>query len=272
MISDILSDLSPEPLADAIKANLYAFFRHLGHAAAASVEESDGLFRWQTAVAHPWFSGVISTSQPTEQAAERIQQTMAYFRPRAAAGFTWWVAPPAEQSAWAPHLRSLGFQHDDHTPGMAIDLAALPPQSPGRLTIQTVQGGVALADWVSTFVRGYELPQHMASPLLALVDSLGTGLPFRYYLGSLDGTPVAASALFVGAGVAGIYNVATIPEARGQGFGSTLTLAPLYEARDMGLRAGALQSSDIGYRVYERLGFRRLCQMDHFYCPAQAGG
>jgi hypothetical protein len=44
-----------------------------------------------------------------------------------------------------------------------------------------------------------------------------------------------------------------------------MSLAPLYEARNLGYRAGILQSSAMGYRVYQRLGFRKLCQMDHFY-------
>jgi GNAT superfamily N-acetyltransferase len=98
---------------------------------------------------------------------------------------------------------------------------------------------------------------------------MGTDLPFRYYLGSLGGKPVAASTLFLGAGVAGIYNVATLREARGRGIGAAMTLIPLYEARNIGYRAGILQSSDMAYRVYERLGFRTLCQMEHFYWPGQ---
>lgn len=53
---------------------------------------------------------------------------------------------------------------------------------------------------------------------------------FQTYLAILNGKPVGTSQLFLSEGVAGIYNVTCIPEARGQGIGSAITLAPLFEA------------------------------------------
>jgi hypothetical protein len=264
-MTDILTDLSPSSLAVAIKANLYAFFQSFRNSTKAAVHDYSQGFRWYTAVAHPWFNGFLSTQPPAEDAAQIVRDTLAYFRSRNVASFTWWLAPSLEPNAWTQHLLAHGFQYDDHTPGMAIALATLPPPIQHPLTIRPVEDQHTLAEWARTFMQGYEIPEAEMPTFLALIESLGTNLPFRYYLGFLNDRPVAASTLFLGAGVAGIYNVATVAAARGQGIGSVMTLTPLYEARDMGYRAGVLQSSEMGYRVYQRLGFQKLCQIDHFY-------
>jgi GNAT superfamily N-acetyltransferase len=84
---------------------------------------------------------------------------------------------------------------------------------------------------------------------------LGEDVPWRHSLGLLDGEPAATSSLFVGAGVAGVYFVFTVEEACRRGIGAALSLAPLLEARAMGLALGVLQSSTMGEPVYRRLGF-----------------
>jgi ribosomal protein S18 acetylase RimI-like enzyme len=89
------------------------------------------------------------------------------------------------------------------------------------------------------------------------VFAAGVSVPHtRTYLALLDGQPVATSQLLLPAGVAGIYNVTCLPEARGQGIGAAVTLAPLVEARRRGYGVAVLQASDLGYSVYRRLGFR----------------
>ena len=237
-------------------------------------EDLDG-FRWKTSVPHPWFNGVLSTLPPAEDAAQTIRDTVADFQSRDVASFTWWFAPDLDPAPWARQLLPQGFQFDDHTPGMAVALAALPAPAQPLLVLRQVEDREMLAVWARTFILGFQLPEAMTTAFEEFISSLGIHLPFRHYLGYLNGKSVAASTLFVGAGVAGIYNVATLAEARGQGIGSAMTLAPLREARDMGYRAGVLQSSELGYRVYERLGFQKLCQMDHFFWQAsraRAGG
>jgi hypothetical protein len=57
---------------------------------------------------------------------------------------------------------------------------------------------------------------------------------------------------------------------RGWGVGAAMTLAPLPAAREMEYRVSVLQSSEMGFNVYLRLVFQKLCYVDH-YCWSNNG-
>ena len=140
---------------------------------------------------------------------------------------------------------------------MAVALSTLPaaaPTPPG-LTVDQVAGSAALRAWIDTLVGANPLPADVAHVLHGLHTQHGyhSRPAVHYFLGRLDGAPVATSLLFYGAGVAGLYCVATVPAARRQGIGAAVTLAPLLAARAAGYRRGVLQSSGMGLGVYRAL-------------------
>jgi GNAT superfamily N-acetyltransferase len=266
-MDDILKDLSESALANAIKANLLAFFRYLSRSPHTTYYEDSKLFRWQTLVPHPWFNGVLSTQPASDSEDSTIQNAIAFFKSRNVPVFTWWLEPGLQSIDWGRHLLAHGFRYDTSTPGMAIDLQTLNEDRPAssELRIAPVEDLGALKGWTRTFATGYPIPQAWESDFFHLMAGLGVDLPIRNYTGYLNGQPVATSSLFLAARVAGIMFVATVPEARGRGIGAAMTLAPLREARALGYRAGILQSSEMGFGVYRRLGFRKLCDVDHYH-------
>jgi GNAT superfamily N-acetyltransferase len=154
------------------------------------------------------------------------------------------------------------------------DLLALNEDSPvpAGLMIEHVRDTKALEAWIHASFTGFGFPGADTGSGFGLFAGLGFDLPLRSYLGTLDGEPVAASQLFLGAGVAGIYIVATIPVARGQGIGTALTLAPLRDARAMGFRVGILHASPMGLGIYRRLGFREYSRMSSYLYPEGGPG
>jgi GNAT superfamily N-acetyltransferase len=265
-MSDILTDFSTPALVRAVKSNLYGMLRRMDREERAGFPDTPLLTHWHTAIGHPWFNGVVAARPATARDDRIVEDVLAYFRSCGVGVFTWWLDPALSRADWESQLLPRGFGFEDNTPGMAADLSTLAearPAPPG-LEIMPVTDHAALREWTRVFVAGYGIPAAGESSLLDLIASLGLRWPIRNYLGILDGAPVATSTVNFDAGVAGIYNVATLEEARGRGVGSAVTLAPLRDARDAGYRIGTLQSSDLGYTVYSRLGFREVCRMEHF--------
>ncbi|HET9436493.1 MAG TPA: GNAT family N-acetyltransferase, partial [Candidatus Limnocylindrales bacterium] len=83
----------------------------------------------------------------------------------------------------------------------------------------------------------------------------------RVFLARREGRPVATSLGFVLDGVVGIYNVATLPDARRGGAGLAVTVAAMADAQARGARSAILESSPMARPMYERIGFRQICEV-----------
>ena len=83
-----------------------------------------------------------------------------------------------------------------------------------------------------------------------------------FYIGYLDGAPVATSQLAVSYGIAGVHTVSTLPAYRGRGIGEAMTWRAVLDGRAEGCDAAYLQASEMGYPVYQRMGFLHVAD----YC------
>lgn len=76
------------------------------------------------------------------------------------------------------------------------------------------------------------------------------------FTATLNGSIVAQTLLLFGGGVAGIYNVGVVPEARGQGIGKAIVRAACLYAREKGYHYATLNANHMGRPIYEQLGFK----------------
>ena len=103
---------------------------------------------------------------------------------------------------------------------------------------------------------------------LVITMGLDAASPFRHFLGRVEGEPAATCSVFFGAGVAGIYDVATLPERRRRGLGAAVTRAAAAEAIARGYRMAILHSSTTGAAMYRALGFDDVCLIgQHVWAP-----
>jgi ribosomal protein S18 acetylase RimI-like enzyme len=170
-------------------------------------------------------------------------------------------------------LEKNGFTFDEKLPGMAVDLQlvnkSLP--EPERFSIQLAQDNAARRQWSTVVELGFGATPPNETNVNAWCRILQLANPdtIQAYTGFLDNNPVAASLLFLAAGVAGVYCVATNPEARRKGIGALLTQYPLLQARSKGYRYGTLQASEMGRGVYRSLGFQEYCSISTYFWKSE---
>jgi GNAT superfamily N-acetyltransferase len=265
-LDDILTDLSAESLARAAKRNMYAFMLQCSHWNRAELYHGPGFTRWRTPLHSDLFNGVLSFGDETEVDDSLVKTTLAYFRSHTVQKFLWWLESRVDEPRWRAALERRDFKYEVGEPGMALQLDALRDMqpTPPSLSIRVVDDRQLLKEVARIQVRAFDMPDTEIDLRAGLWNAFGLDLPARYYLGLLDGKRVATAILFVAAGVAGIYGVATLHEARGIGVGAAMTLALLQDARWLGYRAAVLQASQMGLSVYQRLGFNKICDLDHF--------
>jgi GNAT superfamily N-acetyltransferase len=270
---DILKDLSAPALVAAIKANLFEWYRYVGRSPKAEFCDSPALTWLLTGISDSFVNGVLRTHLEPDKVDATIKETLAHFRSRGVTTLSWWTEPGTQPMDLGEHLLAHGLAYMDGGPGMAVDLLALNEDltTPSNLTIQHVDDTEALEKWAYASLIGFEHPGTEVNTWFDIFTDLGFDLPLSNYVGILNGEPVGTSELFLAAGVAGIYVVATVPDARRRGIGAVLTLAALREARAMGYRIGILHSSPMGLGVYRRLGFQEYCKMSHYVWASEAG-
>jgi N-acetylglutamate synthase len=108
----------------------------------------------------------------------------------------------------------------------------------------------------SLAAAGFEAPEEYLLQLITtgLVNAPGVCC----YLGELDGEPVSTGLGVTLGDSVGIFNIATLPAHRRQGYGAAITARAIRDGFSRGAQWAWLQSSPAGYPVYQRMGFRTV--------------
>jgi len=129
------------------------------------------------------------------------------------------------------------------------------------LVIERVNDPVEQRIFLDVMQAGFDMPDSVRRELHRSASIMGyaPNAPWVRFLGRVDGRAVGSSGLMHFGGVAGIYNVATVPEYRRRGIAAAMTAAAMEHGRLLGYGLSALGTSEMGRGVYEGLGFREAC-------------
>jgi ribosomal protein S18 acetylase RimI-like enzyme len=275
----VLNGSSPAALAAAVEANINAQIRLMyTHMPDVDVIDGPDLLGMMSELPDLRLNCIYWASFPPqpEQAQTRIDRVLKRNHARGQPPMTWVVSPSTQPRDLGRYLEARGFTRAYRgVPGMALDLGAFvePHATPTALSIERVVDLQTLRQWLHPVAVSFDFQDAIVSAHLEMFSSqgfdleatFGPSVPWQLFVGLQRGEPVAASRLFCAAGVAGIYHVATVPEARGQGFGTVMTLAALRAGQELGYRVAILSASGEGYDLYGRLGFRTVTRADIYW-------
>ena len=252
-----------DPRIDAAHANLRESFAVLGRALPnGEIHERDGATLVLTGQKDAELNRLFVGRAPTD-ARDLLEWTAALCGTR---GAQWMVlATPAAATALAAPALALDHTFGRPTQTMLLaELGALQTaSSPAGLEFERVDSPALADTFTHVMADGFGAPASFYAAYAA--PGVWDAPSVRHYLGWYDDEAVATAAAVRLGTMVGIYHVSTVAESRRRGIGDAITRFTLAEAAAQGATMAALQPTTMGFRVYQRLGFRSLFSYSTWY-------
>jgi ribosomal protein S18 acetylase RimI-like enzyme len=206
-----------------------------------------------------FLSGPVASEAELKQ---RILQPIKHFDSRGQEWAYWvcedWIEPQARKRS-RRLFEHHGLRLSTGLPGMIAD-RILPPVRPlPDIEVRRVRGA---ATWDAFCEIGSVCFHVPLTWFREVFDNDAVWDRFISFVGYVDGEPVSTTSLVSGAGVIGVYNVATLPGSQRHGYGESIMRQALAEVRkDRGMERVILQSTPAGLSLYERMGFRQVARV-----------
>jgi GNAT superfamily N-acetyltransferase len=241
----------------AVEANLRESFRVLARGRArADLIEMPGVTIASLGAAFQMFNAAFLSAPVAtpEEMEERLALAHQHFHERSLP-WAFWICEDWLDRGVRRKLSRLcewsGLRLTAEMPGMVAQTLKRSSRLLPALEFRRVDTGPVLADFRTIGSHCFHVPLVWFSEVF---DESIAERPFVCWVGYADGIPVTTGASITDNGVTGIYNIATIPEYRGRGYGEATTRwAAAFAGEDAG--RVILQSTSLGLGMYRRMGF-----------------
>ena len=219
-------------------------------------EESDVFY--VSADAPVFYFNSVFNARFNGNANRKIESAKEFFRHRRRHSFTWHITPSSQPENLSELITAQGGELLESMPYLAVHLDDIPRDFPvpSSFDWKTVRTHDALAAWISIYCRARGYPES-ADKLFHIFSDLDLSESsfLQLIVGYLDDKPVSTYSIFMDREIAGFYSLTTVPEARGHGIGTAISVAAADLAKNYGCRVAMLLSEPPSRNICKRLGF-----------------
>jgi ribosomal protein S18 acetylase RimI-like enzyme len=256
---DKIAGVSRDIAIKALEENLWGLWSYFGRGPGCALHDEYGALWFETPIPTLPYNGVLRF-RVKDNVDRLIDRICKHYRKRNVP-FFWVVHPSTVPSDLSEGLKKRALKEEDTASGMVANLSDLPesPPLPTGFEIREVDDEIAASYFYELIAWRWHIPPEAQPHLRAQNVVWQVGAPssiVRCWLAWHEGTPVAKAALRIAGGAAGLYGVATKPEARGRGLARALTLEVFRAAREAGQRLGVLHSTPMAKSLYAKIGFK----------------
>lgn len=151
-----------------------------------------------------------------------------------------------------------GLRPISYAPGMKTEALTPPARTLPVIECSPVIDAPARVAFTELTATCFDIPLNVARAVYG-VERAWSG-EYKGFVGRVNGRPVSIVALVRAAGSLGVYSLGTVPEFRGRGYGEALLRAATAHCRSTGHEPLVLESTEAGYPLYRRLGFRDVAK------------
>jgi len=179
------------------------------------------------------------------------------------------VTPLCDPADIDDRLDARGYALEATTGVMALRL----PDMSGQLDADLIVENQLTPEWLDGTVRLGEVAQSDADWYRRIIESIVS--PRQFFRLLVSGEPVASGFVVIDDGYAGLFDIVTRADARGQGYGRRLLNGMLTSSRQAGAEQTYLQvvlTNDPAIGLYRSLGFEQVYEYWYRVKEATAAG